>query len=270
VSAFDRVLGHIPLKGQVLNQLSSWWFHKISDIVDHHLIDVPDPNVSIVRKAEVLPVEVIVRGFITGVTSTSLWTLYSQGIEKPYGLTLPEGLKKNDKLPEPVITPTTKATGGAHDERLTCQEVLDRKLVDSDVWEKVQDISLKLFKRGQEIAEDSGLILVDTKYEFGLIDGELVLIDEIHTPDSSRYWRSLKYSPGDDSKQISYSKEFLRQWFKDKGYTGEGEIPEMPLDFIWQVSQRYINAYELLTGRDFKPAEVPAISRIENNLKVWK
>ena len=167
VSAFDMVLGTIPYKGQVLNQLSAWWFNQLRDIVTNHVVDVPDPNVTIAREAHPLPVEVVVRGYITGVTSTSLWTIYSQGVELPYGLELPPGLRKNDLLPEPVITPTTKATGGAHDERLTSAEVVERGLVDSELWADIQRLSLAIFKRGQELAGRAGLILVDTKYEFG-------------------------------------------------------------------------------------------------------
>jgi phosphoribosylaminoimidazole-succinocarboxamide synthase len=188
VSAFDRVLGAIPFKGQVLNQLSAWWFEQTRDIIANHVIAVPDPNVTIVREAQPLPVEVIVRGYITGVTSTSLWTLYHQGVPRPYGLDLPPGLRKNDPLPEPVITPTTKATGGAHDERLTSDEVVARGLVRADLWAEICAAAQALFRRGQEVARRAGLILVDTKYEFGLIAGRPALIDEVHTPDSSRFW----------------------------------------------------------------------------------
>ena len=212
VSAFDRVLGTIPFKGQVLNQLSAWWFDQVSDIVANHVIDVPDPNVTIGAEAEALPVEVIVRGYITGITSTSLWTLYEQGVERPYGLDLPPGLHKNDRLPSPVITPTTKATGGAHDERLTAAEVVDLGLVLPQLWAQVEKAALRVFMRGQEVASAGGLILVDTKYEFGLIDGTLALIDEVHTPDSSRYWIAETYENGNPQ---NYDKEFLRLWFSE-------------------------------------------------------
>ena len=264
VSAFDRVLGAIPFKGQVLNQLSAWWFEQTRDLVANHVIAVPDPNVTIAREARPLPVEVIVRGYITGVTSTSLWTLYSQGVERPYGLDLPPGLRKNDPLPEPVITPTTKATGGAHDERLTSDEVVARGLVAPELWAEVQRVALALFRRGQEVARRAGLILVDTKYEFGLIDGRLALIDEIHTPDSSRYWVAESYQAvrGTDQEPESFDKEFLRLWFARRGYRGEGEPPRMPPEFIAQVAQRYIAAYERLTGQTFVPGEQPAVERI--------
>ena len=195
VSAFDRVLGLIPYKGQVLNQLSAWWFQQTADIVANHVISVPDPNVMLVHEAQALPVEVIVRGYITGVTGTSLWTLYSQGVERPYGLDLPPGLRKDDRLPEPVITPTTKAERGQHDERLTSDEVVERGLVSPELWDEVKRVAVTLFKRGQSIAMRGGLTLVDTKYEFGLLDGKLALIDEIHTPDSSRFWVAETYGP---------------------------------------------------------------------------
>lgn len=263
VSAFDRVLGVIPFKGQVLNQLSAWWFAQTSDIVANHLLDVPDPNVTIGAEAEALPVEVIVRGYITGVTSTSLWTLYEQGVERPYGLDLPPGLSKNDPLPQPVITPTTKATGGAHDERLTSQEVVDNGLVDPGLWAEVQRAALAVFELGQKAAAAAGLILVDTKYEFGLINGELALIDEVHTPDSSRYWIAETLEAGDPQ---NYDKEFLRLWFVDQGYRGEGLIPEMPPEFVARVAERYIDAYERLTGQAFRPGSQPAADRIRDAL----
>ena len=285
VSAFDRVLGAIPFKGQVLNQLSAWWFEQVSDVAANHVLSVPDPNVTIAAEAEALPVEVIVRGYITGITSTALWTLYSQGVSRPYGLELPPGLRKNDPLPQPVITPTTKATGpGGHDERLTSAEVVERGLVAPALWDEVQQAALAIFHRGQEVARQAGLILVDTKYEFGLIDGQLALIDEVHTPDSSRYWVAESYeraqtgldTAGLDTAQTptrpteqepeSFDKEFLRLWFVAQGYRGEGQPPAMPPDFIAQVAQRYIAAYERLTGLAFEPGSQPAVERIRQAL----
>lgn len=263
VSAFDRVLGAIPYKGQVLNQLSAWWFEQTESIVPNHVLSVPDPNVTIGAEAKALPVEVIVRGYITGVTSTSLWTLYNQGVDRPYGLDLPGGLSKNDPLPKPVITPTTKATGGAHDERLTSTEVVEHGLVDPGLWNEVQAAALSVFRLGQEIAAAAGLILVDTKYEFGLVDGRLALIDEIHTPDSSRYWIADTYAAGDPQ---NYDKEFLRLWFVEQGYRGEGPAPTMPDEFVAKVAERYIDAYERLTGEVFKPGEQPAGARIREAL----
>jgi phosphoribosylaminoimidazole-succinocarboxamide synthase len=268
VSAFDRVLGLIPCKGQVLNQLSAMWFEQTRDIVDNHVVAVPDPNVTIAREAEPLPVEVIVRGYITGVTKTSLWYLYSQGERRPYGIPLPEGLHKNDPLPQPIITPTTKATGGAHDERITRDEIVSRGIVPASLWEQVEHAALALFARGQEIARRAGLILVDTKYEFGLVESRLTLIDEIHTPDSSRYWTADSYGP--HLEPSNYDKEYLREWFAAQGYRGDGEPPAMPAAFVANVAARYIDAFERLTGRVFEPAPQPAVERIARNLEPYK
>lgn len=270
VSAFDRVLGRIPFKGQVLNQLSAWWFERTQDIVANHLLSCPDPNVTIAREVSPLPVEVIVRGYITGVTSTSLWTLYSQGVERPYGLELPEGLSKNQALPTPVITPTTKAEKGQHDERLTRQEILERGLVSPKRWAEVETTVLALFARGQALAKQAGLLLVDTKYELGLDEaGTLTLIDEVHTPDSSRYWIAESYegrlARGEEPE--NFDKEFLRRYFKAQGYSGEGPIPEMPADFVAEVASRYIASYEKLTGETFVPGEQPAAERIAAALR---
>jgi phosphoribosylaminoimidazole-succinocarboxamide synthase len=266
VSAFDRVLGLIPFKGQVLNQLSAWWFEQTGDIVDNHVIAVPDPNVTIGREAKPLPVEVIVRGYITGVTKTSLWTLYTQGQRSPYGIPLPDGLKKDDPLPQPIITPTTKAERGAHDQRLTRQEILDRGLVAKELWEQVESAALALFARGQEVARDAGLILVDTKYEFGLVGDRLVLIDEVHTPDSSRYWTQASYEQGNPE---NFDKEYLRQWFAERGYRGDGEPPQMPESLVARVAVRYIQAFERLTGKRFVAGEQPARQRIATNLSAY-
>jgi phosphoribosylaminoimidazole-succinocarboxamide synthase len=267
VSAFDRVLGLIPYKGQVLNQLSAWWFEQTSDIVRNHVIDVPDPNVTIAQEAKALPVEVVVRGYITGVTSTSLWTLYAQGDRRPYGIELPEGLQKNDPLPLPIITPTTKATGRQHDHLLTRDEIIEGGIVGKALWKQVEEVALAIFARGQEIAGKAGLILVDTKYEFGLVDGKLTVIDEIHTPDSSRYWTADSYAQGREPE--NFDKEFLRKWFVECGYRGEGTPPTMPDGFIAQVAERYIAAYERLTGKTFEPGEQPATERIKHSLAAY-
>ncbi|MBI5961344.1 MAG: phosphoribosylaminoimidazolesuccinocarboxamide synthase [Chloroflexi bacterium] len=269
-SAFDRVLGAIPFKGQVLNQLSAWWFEQTQDIVANHVIAVPDPNVTIAREAETLPVEVIVRGYITGVTSTSLWTLYAQGDRQPYGISLPDGLHKNDPLPDPIITPTTKATGGRHDERLTRDQIITQKLVEPALWEAVEQAALALFRRGQELAHRAGLILVDTKYEFGLINGQLALIDEVHTPDSSRFWILDTYQPGSATEPANFDKEFLRVWYVERGYRGDGTPPAMPTEFIAQAAGRYIQAYERLTGQIFIPGETPANDRIARDLLAYE
>lgn len=265
VSAFDVVLGTIPMKGQVLTQLSAWWFNQTKDIIPNHLLSNPDPNVMIVRNAKPLPVEVIVRGYITGVTKTSLWKLYEAGERNAYGISLPEGLKKNDPLPEPIITPTTKAEAGGHDERLTRQEIMQRNILPEDLWNQIEHTALALFKRGQELARKAGLLLVDTKYEFGLVDGQLTLIDEVHTPDSSRYWTLPSYEQNSD-KPESLDKEFLREWFAAQGYRGEGIIPKMPDEFRAQVAERYISVYEKLTGETFISGSTPIAERILRGL----
>ena len=266
ISAFDRVLGLIPFKGQVLNQLSAWWFAQTADIVPNHLISVPDPNVTIAHEAQPLPVEIVVRGYITGVTKTSLWYLYEQGERRPYGISLPDGLQKNDQLPSPIITPTTKATDGGHDEQLTRHELSRGKVagVSPQLWSEIERVALLLFGRGQAIARAAGLILVDTKYEMGLVNGRVTLIDEIHTPDSSRYWVADSYRPGAEPE--NFDKEFMRKWYAAQGYRGDGAPPIMPDDFIAQVAARYIAAYEKLTGEDFMPGERPILSRIRKNL----
>jgi phosphoribosylaminoimidazole-succinocarboxamide synthase len=264
ISAFDRVLGLIPYKGQVLNQLSAWWFEQTRHIVPNHLLDVPDPNVTIAAEAGPLPVEVVVRGYITGVTKTSLWYLYEQGERRPYGIPLPDGLRKNDALPQPIITPTTKAEKGGHDQRLTRAEIVDRKLLPLPLWEQVEAAALALFAHGQAVARQAGLILVDTKYEFGLVDGRLTLIDEIHTPDSSRFWTAASYEQGQPE---NLDKEFLRAWFAGQGYRGDGEPPRMPAGFVAQVAARYIAAFEQLSGQAFIPGAQPAAARIQQRLQ---
>ncbi|MAT96654.1 MAG: phosphoribosylaminoimidazolesuccinocarboxamide synthase [Anaerolineaceae bacterium] len=269
VSAFDRVLGLIPYKGQVLNQLSAWWFEQTADLARNHVISVPDPNVTIAHEAEPLPVEIVVRGYITGVTKTSLWYLYEQGERRPYGIQLPDALQKNDPLPEPIITPTTKAAKGGHDERLTEAEILEQKLVDADLWAEIRETAVSLFKRGQEIAVQAGLILVDTKYEMGLVNGRLTLIDEIHTPDSSRYWlanSSGNTMAGVPTEPENYDKEFMRKWYAAQGYRGDGTPPTMPPDLIAQIAARYLATYEKLTGTVFVPGAQPAVERILGNL----
>jgi phosphoribosylaminoimidazole-succinocarboxamide synthase len=265
VSAFDQVLGHIPFKGQVLNQLSAWWFEQTRDIVHNHVIDVPDPNVTIAHDAQPLPVEVVVRGYITGVTKTSLWTLYAGGDRHPYGIALPDGLRKNDQLPQPIITPTTKAEYGGHDERLTRDEILRQGLVPASLWEQIETVALALFARGQKVARQAGLILVDTKYEFGLVNNTLTLIDEFHTPDSSRFWTLDSYRPGQEPEQ--FDKEVLRQWFVAQGYRGDGDAPTMPAEFIAHMAALYIGAFERLTGQEFVPGGQPARERIAHKLE---
>ena len=268
ISAFDVVLGVIPYKGQVLNQLSAWWFEQTKDIVPNHLLAIPDENAVIAKEALALPIEVVVRGYITGVTKTSLWTHYQQGTRDAYGIVLPDGLEKNDALPKAIITPTTKAELGGHDDQITREQILERGLITPELWEKVEKAALSLFARGQELALKQGLLLVDTKYEFGTIDDQLILIDEIHTPDSSRYWTQHSYQ-ADKTKPHSIDKEFLRLWFTERGYNGSGTPPIMPDDFIAEVAGRYISAYEQITGLTFVAGTQPAAPRIQKAIKTY-
>jgi len=270
LSAFDIVLARVPFKGQVLNQLSSWWFARTQDIIPNHIVSLPDPNASVVYVAEPILVEVIVRGYITGVTSTALWYRYSLGERDIYGYQFQEGLQKNALLPEPIITPTTKGGTTGHDERLTCTEVVEKGLLEAKTWDRVQAAALSVFKRGQEVARKAGLILVDTKYEFGIAaDGSVVLIDEVHTPDSSRFWKAdsyeARFSVGEDPE--NFDKEFVRIAYAHKGYRGNGEIPEMPAELWTSASERYITIYELLTGEAFVPGAYPIEPRLIENLK---
>ncbi len=272
LSAFDRILTAVPFKGQVLNQLAAFWFESTADIIPNHLLSVPDPNISLVRECEPLPVEVIVRGYITGVTKTSLWTLYEAGERHIYGYSLPEGLHKNDPLPEPLVTPTTKGGPGQHDERLTCAEVVERGFVDTASWEIVQSAALRVFRRGQEMAQAAGLMLVDTKYEFGRApDGALMLIDEVHTPDSSRFWKADDFTQAQRSggEPEQWDKEYVRLWYARQEYRGDGEPPQIKDDIIIETARRYIALYEGLTGKPFEPASYPAMPRIAKTLQTF-
>ncbi len=270
LSAFDRNLACVPYKGQVLNQLSAWWFEETKDIIPNHLLSLPDPNAAIVQRLQPVPVEVIVRGYITGVTSTALWHRYSLGEREIYGYAFPEGLRKNERLPEPIITPTTKGGLTGHDERLTCAEVVENGLLDSKTWDQVQSAALAIFARGQAVAHKAGLILVDTKYEFGLTDdGSLRLMDEVHTPDSSRFWREESYADcfTGGLEPENFDKEFVRIAYAEKGYRGDGEIPAMPAELWAAASERYIAIYEMLAGKTFEAGRYPIEPRLEENLK---
>ena len=270
LSAFDRVLARVPYKGQVLNQLSAWWFAQTEDIISNHILSIPDPNASIVKRVTPMAVEVIVRGYITGVTSTALWHRYSLGEREIYGYTFREGLRKNEQLLEPIITPTTKGGPTGHDERLTCAEVVEKGLLNAKTWEQVQSAALAIFKRGQEVAHKAGLILVDTKYEFGLTDDDsVILIDEVHTPDSSRFWREETYIDRFASgvEPENFDKEFVRITYAEKGYRGDGEIPDMPAELWASASERYITIYEMLTGETFNAGSYPIETRLVENLK---
>jgi phosphoribosylaminoimidazole-succinocarboxamide synthase len=270
LSAFDRVLARVPFKGQVLNQLSAWWFDITRDLIDNQMVSIPDPNAIVARTVKRFPVEIVVRGYITGVTTTALWYRYSLGERGIYGYTFPEGLKKNQALPEPILTPTTKGDEGTHDERLTCAEVVERGLLDAATWEQVSTAALAVFRRGQEMAARAGLILVDTKYEMGLSpDGKVMLIDEVHTPDSSRFWKADSYPDRFEAGEEpdNFDKELVRLAYAEKGYRGDGEPPALPDDLWIAASQRYISIFEMLTGLTFEPAAYPAEPRIVENLK---
>ncbi|HEY3310657.1 MAG TPA: phosphoribosylaminoimidazolesuccinocarboxamide synthase [Anaerolineales bacterium] len=269
LSAFDRILAKVPYKGQVLNELSAWWFQKTADLIPNHLLSVPDPNAAVVTEVEPLLVEVIVRGYISGVTSTALWYRYSLGEREIYGYRFPEGLRKNERLPEPIITPTTKGGDSGHDERLTCAEVVEKGILDSKTWDQVQQAALAIFKRGQQVAQEAGLVLVDTKYEFGRApDGRVMLIDEVHTPDCSRFWKADTYESRVASglEPENFDKEFIRIAYAGLGYRGDGEIPEVP-DTLWAAaSERYITIQEMLTGESFAPGRYPVDARLLENL----
>lgn len=254
ISAFDVNLGFIPCKGQVLNELSQFWFEKTKDIVQNHLISVSDPNTMIVKNAKLIPVEMIVRGYMTGVTGTSIWGSYEKGERIIYGLKFPDGLRKNQKLKTPIITPTTKAKKG-HDQRLTEKEILQRRIITKKIYSQIKKAALKLFERGTKICAKAGIILVDTKYEFGIYKNRLILIDEIHTPDSSRFWIKKTYRERFKKglEPENFDKEFLRIWYAKRGYKGEGIPPKMPKSFINQVSSRYISIFEKITGKKFIP-----------------
>jgi phosphoribosylaminoimidazole-succinocarboxamide synthase len=270
LSAFDRILAKIPYKGQVLNQLSSWWFDQLNAIIPNHALAQPDPNAMVAAAAQPFAVEVVVRGYISGETSTALWHRYARGEREIYGYRFPEGLRKNQPLPAPVITPTTKGGITGHDERLTRSEVTARGLLDEQTWEQVQAAALDLFHFGQETAQKTGLILVDTKYEFGRApEGQVMLIDEVHTPDSSRFWRAETYPAcfevGEEPE--NFDKEFVRLAYTRMGYRGDGEAPPMP-DGLWvDASLRYIAIYEILTGRSFEPGLYPVEPRLQGNLR---
>jgi phosphoribosylaminoimidazole-succinocarboxamide synthase len=270
-SAFDVVLGYAPYTGAVLTQLAKFWFEKTEKIIPNHMIDTPDPNVMLVKNCEPLLVEMVVRGYMAGVTKTSIWYSYQKGERTMYGLTLPDGLEKNQKLPHPIITPTTKPEigSGKHDERLTRDEILSTKLVDKKIYEQMEKVSLELFDLGSKWCQKQGLILVDTKYEFGLLDGKLVLIDEIHTPDSSRFWIADTYKERFDKglEPGNFDKEFFRLWYAERGYRGDGIPPKMPDDLVVQITTRYIQIYEKLTGKQFDLFPYPIESRIKQNLE---
>lgn len=269
LSAFDVILGFIPFKGALLNLLSEFWFKKTKQIIANHMISVPDPNVMIAYNCKPISVEMVVRGYMTGVTKTSIWYSYNRGDRIIYGIKFPDGLKKNQKLPKPVITPTTHGGGkSGHDDRLTREEIIKHKLVPSKLYSKMEKVALKLYQYGSKLCDRCGLVLVDTKYEFGLHRGKLMLIDEIHTPDSTRFWLSKTYKARIKKglEPENFDKEFLRLWYAKKGYLGDGPPPSMPKDLIIAVAKRYIAVYEKITGKNFEPVSYPLEKNILNNL----
>jgi phosphoribosylaminoimidazole-succinocarboxamide synthase len=271
VSCFDVVVGTIPFKGQVLNQLAAFWFEKTAALAPNHLLEVPDPNVSVVRECRPLEVEFVYRGYLTGSTKTSIWTSYDHGDRVYCGHQLPDGLRKHDPLPEPLLTPTTKAPQGEHDELTSRAELLSRGTISAARFDEAAALCKALFEAGQSWTAGRGLILVDTKYELGVDgDGRVVVIDEIHTPDSSRYWYRDRYehalSEGRDPEALD--KEYVRRWLGEHGYRGEGAPPELPLDVRCEAARRYIEAYEQITGVEFVPDVDPPETRIRRNLEL--
>jgi phosphoribosylaminoimidazole-succinocarboxamide synthase len=271
LSAFDRIIAAIPLKGQALTQIARFWFDQTDDICPNHVLEYPDPNVLVGRRLEIMPVEIVVRDYVTGTTATSIWPMYQRGERQIYGIHFPDGLRQNQKLPATIITPTTKAFDGAHDEPLTADEIIARRLLSEAQWEDVSRKALALFARGREIAAGHGLILVDTKYEFGFdADRRIVLADEIHTPDSSRYWLGDSYEQrfATSEPPESLDKDFVRRWVAARCDPYREEIPPLPREIIAEAARLYIEVFEIITGQSFffPDPEVPTLERIRANL----
>ncbi len=271
LSAFDRIITAIPLKGQVLTQTARFWFDATRDICPNHVIEYPDPNVLVCRQLSIMPVEIVVRDYLTGATATSIWPMYQSGRREIYGIRFPDGLRENQKLPSTIITPTTKAFDGGHDEPLTAGEIVARELLTFQQWETVSQLALALFGRGREIASQHGLILVDTKYEFGFDpDGRIVLADEIHTPDSSRYWLAdghlARFAAGEPP--VSLDKDFVRRWVTARCDPYRQPIPPIPRDIVAEAARLYVEVFETITGRqfDFPDPAIPILDRIRANL----
>ncbi|TCT41750.1 phosphoribosylaminoimidazolesuccinocarboxamide synthase [Martelella mediterranea] len=274
ISAFDRVLASIPHKGAILTQVARFWFEETADICANHVVAYPDPNVVVGRRLDILPVEIIVRGYLAGSTDTSILTRYKRGERDMYGIKFPDGMRDNEKLPEPVITPTSKAFDGGHDEPLTPAEILERGLLTEAQWETVSSVALKLFERGQALAARRGLILADTKYEFGTdSDGNILVADEIHTPDSSRYWIAESYDQAfaDGARPESFDKDFIRSWVGARCDPYKDPIPEIPAEVIEAASDVYAQAFEMITGRRFEPdiSGATVKERVRDNLVAY-
>lgn len=271
ISAFDRILTTIPLKGQVLTQTAKFWFEHTSDICPNHVVSYPDPNVVVGKLLKIMPVEIVVRDYLCGTTGTSIWPMYKSGKREMYGLKFPDGMRENQKLPETIITPTSKAFDAGHDEPLSAEEVVAQGLLTQAQWDLVSDYALKLFARGREMAAERGLILVDTKYEFGFDGaGNIILADEIHTPDSSRYWFAETYPERFDAglRPQSFDKDFVRTWVNGQCDPYKEPIPEIPDDVRVQAAEVYISAYEQITGQkfEFPDAALPTLERIRKAL----
>jgi len=271
LSAFDRAIACIPFKGQVLTQTARFWFEQTADICSNHVLDYPDPNVVVGKRLDILPVEIVVRGYLAGTTGTSILTMYKQGQREMYGARFPDGLRDNEALPQAIITPTSKAFDGGHDEPLSPAEILEQGLLTQAQWETLSDYALQLFARGQKLAAERGLILADTKYEFGTdAEGRIILADEIHTPDSSRYWFAGSYAErfARGEKPESFDKDFVRNWVAARCDPYNEPIPVIPDELIEQTSQVYIKAFETITGKAFEQpaADVPPLERIRRNL----
>lgn len=263
LSCFDRVVTTVPFKGQVLNQLAYFWFRATADIIANHVIAVPDPNVLVARECTIVPIEVVVRGYLAG----SAWRDYSAG-KTISGISLPPGMESGQKLQRPVLTPSTKEARGAHDLPISEQEILSGGLVSQEIWSEIRTAAFALFQRGTEIAERNGLLLVDTKYEFGLLDGKVILADEIHTLDSSRYWVASSYegrlARGEPPEMLD--KEPTRQWLLAQGFKGDGPIPHFSDEHRVAIAQHYISAYQRITGATFEAIPGAALERITRAL----
>lgn len=270
ISAFDRILTTIPLKGQALTQMAKYWFEHTADICPNHVVSYPDPNVVIGKRLTIMPVEIVVRDYMTGSTGTSIWPMYKSGKREMYGITFPEGLRENQKLPETIITPTSKAFDAGHDEPLSAAEIVEQKLLTQEQWDTVSNYALKLFARGREMAAKQGLILVDTKYEFGFdADGNIILADEIHTPDSSRYWFLESYADrfAKGEKPESFDKDFVRTWVNARCDPYKDDIPTIPDDIRIKAAEIYIGAFERITGLKFEFPEIGnALERIKKSI----
>ena len=269
ISAFDRVLGTLPFKGQVLNHVAKWWFDETKSIAPNHMVDVPDPNVMVAVECTPLPVEMVMRAYITGVTSTSIWTHYKNGTREFCGHKLPEGLKQHQRLEKPILTPSTKAAKGDHDVSASREEILAMGQLPANEFDEAAEMAKALFAHGQKVCAAKGMILVDTKYEFGKTpDGKIVVIDEIHTPDSSRYWYQKSYQERFDAGEApeSFDKEYLRRWLADQGFKGDGDIPAIPAEIAVESSRRYIEACEAVCGTDFQANTEAPDARMRKNL----